>query len=449
MERTTINKLSEHINEEVLVQGWVDVRRDHGKLLFFDFRDRTEIIQAVALPNNKEVFEIASTLRPEDVIEARAKVNKRPEKMVNSNQMNGEIELEILSITILSKSAELPFEKDAELNLDTALDNRPLNLRTSKNRAIFKVQHEIIQAYRAFLIEEGFIEFEAPKIVGGDAEGGSGVFRLEYLKEKWAYLATSPQLYKQIMVGVFERVFSIGNVFRSEMHSTSRHLNEYTSLDVEFGFIKNHFDIMEFEERLLRFMIKHLQNTCEKEFKLFEATLPNLPKEAFPKMKLKDALALIAKETGENCTNEPDLAPEHERWLSEYAKNTFDSDFIFITHYPVKKRPFYTYEDEEDKGYTKSFDLLFKGVEITTGGQRVHEYDKLVERIEEWGLDSKKFEFYLQAFKYGLPPHGGWGMGLERLTQKILNLNNVKEAALFPREINRIDTLLSGKHKDK
>ncbi len=441
--RTLIDGLHDHIDKEVTVAGYIDVRRDHGKLIFLDVRDRSGIVQAVVLPNQKDALEVAQTLRSEFVVEVTAKVNKRPEKMVNEKQPNGDIELEILSITVLAEAAELPFEKEAEVNLDTALDNRPFVLRKAQNRAIFKVQHEIVQAYRTFLSGESFVEFEAPKIVGGDAEGGSGVFRLEYLKDKWAYLATSPQLYKQIMVGVFERVFSVGNVFRAEMHSTSRHLNEYTSLDVEFGFIKDHEDIMELEERFMRYLYVHLQETCSDAFALLEAELPSLPEKAFPKMKLREALALIAKETGEDCEDEPDLAPEHERWLSTYAKEKFGSDYIFITHYPVSKRPFYTYEDENDKGYTKSFDLLFRGVEITTGGQRVHDYKELTERMNAKGLEPENFSFYLQAFKYGMPPHGGWGMGLERITQKMLNLDNVKEATLFPREINRIDVQLS------
>lgn len=442
-ERILIKDLHEHEGKEVMVQGSIEIRRDHGKLIFLDIVDRTGTVQAVALPDNADALAVSQTVRPEYAVEVRAKVNKRPEKMVNTEQDNGDIELELLSVRVLGKAVELPFEKDAEVNLDTALDYRPLVLRNPRNKAIFKVQHEIIQAYRTFLTEKGFVEFESPKIVGDDAEGGGNVFRVEYFKDRWAYLATSPQLYKQIMVGVFERVFSIGNVFRAELHSTSRHLNEYTSIDAEFGFVKDHTDIMRVEEALLRYLVTHLEKTCAKEFALFDVPFPKLPEGEFPKMKLREALALIAKETGESCEDEPDLAPEHERWLCTYANEKLNSDFIFITHYPISKRPFYTYEDEDDKGYTKSFDLLFRGVEVTTGGQRVHDYDELVKRITDRKLEPENFAFYLQAFKYGMPPHGGWGMGLERLTQKMLNLENVKEATLFPREINRIDTLLS------
>lgn len=441
--RTLIGELHDHIDKEVAVSGYIDVRRDHGKLVFLDIRDRSGVVQAVALPNNKEVVEGAQELRHEYTVTVRAKVNKRPEKMVNAEQTNGDIELELLEISVLGRSQELPFEQDAELNLDTLLDYRPLTLRRKRERAIFKVQHHILQAYRTALIERDFVEFEAPKIVGGDAEGGAGVFRLEYFKDRFAYLATSPQLYKQMMVGVYERIFSIGNVFRAELHSTSRHLNEYTSLDAEFGFIKDHTDVMAMLEHTIRVIVHHAEATCEKELSLLSVSLPSLPEGNFPQMKLRDALALIASETGEDCKDEPDLSPEHERWLCDYAKKKYGSDVFFVTHYPVAKRPFYTFEDEDDPGYTKSFDLLLRGVEITTGGQRVHDYDMLVKKLEEKKLAPDSFAFYLMAFRYGMPPHGGWGMGLERLTEKLLGLDNVKEATLFPREINRIDMLLS------
>lgn len=442
-ERTLIADLHDSVEKEIIVKGYVDVRRDHGKLIFLDIRDRSGLVQAVVLPNHAEALAVAQTLKPESAISVKAKVNKRPEKMVNADQANGDIELELLEIEILSLGGELAFDKEVDVNLDTSLDNRPFTLRNARNRAIFKVQHEILQAYRTFLVGKGFIEIEAPKIVGDDAEGGGNIFRVEYFKDRWAYLATSPQLYKQMMVGVFERVFSIGNVFRAELHSTSRHINEYTSLDAELGFIHDHTDIMRLEEEFMRHLYAHLEKNCLAELKVCNSELPLLPLGAFPSMKLKEALALIAKETGEDCVDEPDLAPEHERWLSKYAKETFKSDYIFITHYPVTKRPFYTYEDENDKGYTKSFDLLFRGVEITTGGQRIHDYEELQVKMKAKNLEPENFSFYLQAFKSGMPPHGGWGMGLERLTQKMLNLENVKEATLFPREINRIDTLLS------
>jgi nondiscriminating aspartyl-tRNA synthetase len=442
MIRTLIKDVGKYIEKEVTLEAWVDVRRDHGKLIFIDLRDATGIIQSVVLPSHAEAKAVAETVRPEWVVLVTGIVNKRPEKMVKEGVLNGHIELEVTGLEVISPAEELPFALDAELNIDTELDYRPLTLRTKKNHAIFKVQAEIVRGYREALLDKGFVEFQAPKLVGDDAEGGGNVFKVEYFNKHSAYLATSPQLYKQIMVGVYEKVFSVGNVFRAEKHSTTRHLNEYTSLDAEMGFIKDHTTVMEHLTEVIRHIIDRIETLCPEELKLFQAELPKLP-ETIPSMKLREAQALINKETGEDCTNEPDLEPAHERWLSEYALKEFGSDFIFITHYPVSKRPFYTYEDEADQGFTKSFDLLFRGVEITTGGQRVHNYDELLKKLKAKELDPEQFSFYLQAFRYGMPPHGGWGMGLERLTQKVLNLQNVKEATLFPREINRIDTLLS------
>ena len=440
MNRIYIKELKNKIGEEVKLAGWVDVRRDHGKLIFIDLRDMSGKVQMVALPNHKEAHEVASKLRSEWVVEIIGKVNKRPEKMVNKNEELGEVEVEITEIKILSE-AEIPFEKDAVTNLDTHLDNLPLTLRTEKIKAVFKVQAEIIKSFREFLNQENFTEFQAPKLIGEDAEGGANSFDVTYFKHT-AHLAQSPQLYKQIMVGVFERVFAVGNVYRAEKHSTTRHLNEYTSLDMEMGFIQDHTDIMNMENRLLKFIMNALKENCGKEFELLKASIPEVP-ENIPAMKLREAQEIIKKETGEDCTKEPDLEPQHERWLCEYAKKQFGSDFIFITHFPMAKRPIYTHEDENDIGYAKGFDLLFRGVEITTGAQRIHKYAELVEALKKKGLNPDKFSFYLQAFKSGMPPHGGFGMGLERLTAKLLGLENVKEATLFPRDLNRIDTLLS------
>lgn len=438
--------LGENIGKTVSISGYVDVRRDHGKLVFLDIRDRSGKVQCVCLPNHAEAVAVAQTLRPEWVVTIEGIVNERPEKMCTEG-VNGNIELEATTITVLAQAQELPFEKDTEVNLDTYLDYLPLTLRSEKARATFRVQAEITNAYRGFLELQGFTEFQAPKLIGDDAEGGANVFSVPYFNDKVAHLGTSPQFYKQIMVGVLERVYAIGNVYRAEKHSTTRHLNEYTSMDLEMGFITDHRDLMELETRLMHAIIKQLGMNCAQEFKLLGATLPTAPP-TFPTMKLREALELIYKETGRDNRNEPDLEPEDERWLSEWAAREKGSDFMFVTHYPVAKRPMYTMEDTEDLGYTKSFDLLFRGVEITTGGQRRHDYDNLVEGIKSKGLDPEKFSYYLQAFKYGMPPHGGWGMGLERLTQKMLGLANVKEATLFPRDINRIDQLLSGNAAD-
>lgn len=441
MERTYIKDLGGKVGESVTIKGWISVRRDQGKMAFFDFRDMSGTVQGVVLPGS-EAMEIAKDVRTEFVVAVTGLVNKRPEKNIKADVQNGDIELEIQTIEILSESQDLPFELETELNIDTYLDYLPYTLRKERSRAIFKVQAEIIKAYRAFLNSQGFTEFQAPKLIGDDAEGSGEVFEVKYLYDKTAHLATSPQLYKQIMVGVFERVFTTGNVFRAEKHSTTRHLNEYTSIDIEMGFIKDHTDVMTMETKLMQFITDHLQKTCTKEFTFMDSEIPVVP-ETIPYMKLREAQELIFKETKKDKREEPDLEPEDERWLCEWAKREHDSDFVFVTHYPVSKRPFYTFEDENDLGFTKSFDLLFRGVEITTGGQRRHNYENLIAGAKMKGLNPDNFSYYLQAFKYGIPPHGGWGMGLERLTAKFLGLANVKEAALFPRDINRIDTLLS------
>lgn len=447
MQRTYIKDLKNKTGEEVIIKGWVDIRRDQGKMIFFDFRDMTGYVQGVILPGAKDAHTVGEKCRPEWVVEVKGKVNARPPKNVQKDKQNGDIELEILGITVLAEAKELPFEVGTDINIDTYLDYLPLTLRGKKQQAIFNVQSVIISAFREFLNSEGFTEFQAPKLIGEDAEGGANSFNIEYFGHT-AHLAQSPQLYKQIMVGVFERVFAAGNVYRAEKHSTTRHLNEYTSLDFEMGFIKDYTDIMNMENNLLIFIMKRLNDKCSNEFKLLKSDLPIVPKQ-IPSLKLREAQKIIQKEYGENCSNEPDLEPQHERWLCEYAKKTWNSDFIFITHFPISKRPFYTYEDESDPGYAKGGDLLFRGVEITTLAQRIHNYEKLVASMISKKLDPEKFRYYLQAFKYGMPPHGGLGLGLERITAKLLNLENVKEATLFPRDINRIDVRLSTNEQKK
>lgn len=438
MQRTLIGELGNHIGETVSISGWVDVRRDHGRIMFLDIRDRSGKAQVICLPNHPEALAEAQNLKPEYVVSIEGKVNERPEKM-RTDEQNGGVELEAVGVTVLSRAQELPFEKDTKMNLDTHLDYLPLTLRTGRSMEIFKIQATIVEAFRESMRSQGFTEFQAPALVGGDAEGGAAAFKVEYYYDQQAYLATSPQLYKQIMVGALERAFTTPKVFRGEKHATTRHLSEYSSLDFEMGFIRDHRDVMEAIEAAIRTIVAEVE-TRHPEFRaLFETERPFLP-EAFPVLKLREAQNILG------VGGEPDLEPEHERAICEWARREKGSDFVFVTHYPVAKRPFYTYEDENDPGFTKSFDLLFRGLEITTGGQRVHDYDILVEKMRAKGIDPEKFSFYLQAFKYGMPPHGGSATGLERLTARLLNLPNVKEAALFPRDLNRIDTLLSSDH---
>lgn len=441
MKRILIGELNQHIGEEVKIGAVVSVRRDQGKMAFFDFRDRSGTVQGVVF-GKPEVLEIAKEASPESSLMVTGVVNKRPEKMINSKVSNGDIELEILSIEILNQSSAMPFDLDGEINLDTNLDNRPLTLKRKRERAIFKIQAEITKAWREYLNQEGFTEFQAPKLVGGDAEGGSEVFKVDYFYNQDAYLATSPQLYKQIMVGVFERVFSIGTTFRAEKSATTRHLSEIVMLDLEMGFIKDYTDVIKVVTALMRYVVGKVIENCDEELALLEMPTPKAPAE-FPTMTLLEAQELILKETGVDKTKADDLDPEDERFLCEYAKNNWQSDFVFVTRFPTSKRPFYAYASRDNPELTDSFDLLFRGLEMCSGGQRVHKYSELVERIKSKGLDPTKFEFYLQAFKYGIPPHGGIGLGLERLTAKLCGIQNVKEATLFPRDMNRIDTLLN------
>ena len=438
-----MENLGEKKGQEVLVSGKIAAVRDHGKLLFIDLYDRTGSVQCF-VPSAHDKFADAQKLSPESVLSLTGEVQERPEKNRTEGE-NGDIEFVVKTLTVLAKAQELPFDLEmADLNLDTRFDYRPLTLRRADDRAIFRVQALIAQGFREYLTSQRFVEFQAPKIVGGDAEGGAEVFPVDYFDIK-ASLATSPQLYKQILVGVFERAFCIGNVFRAEKHSTSRHLNEYTSMDFEMGYITDHTDVTNMLEGCVRHIVTSIAEKAKRETAILGATMPTLPEKPFPIIKLLEAQEIIKTQFGDDCVGEPDLTPEHERQLCEHALKEHNSDFIFVTHYPTEKRPWYTYDDADDPGYTKSFDLLFRGVEITSGGQRVHEYEELVRKIKEKlpNIDpEKEFGFYLQSFKYGMPPHGGMGLGLERLTAKILGLANAKEAAIFPRDRNRIDTRL-------
>lgn len=442
MERIYIKDLHEKIGEGAKISGFVSVRRDHGKIIFLDIRDRSGELQCVSIPSNEKAHEMAGKLRSQWAVSIEGMVNTRPEKMMNSESPNGDIELLIEHIEILAEAEELPFEIEAEVNLDTYLDYLPLTLRRQRARDIFTVEATVLDSYRQALRKRGFTEFVAPALVGEDAEGGAAAFKVHYYYDQTAFLATSPQFYKQIMIGPFERVFTIAKIFRGEKHSTTRHLSEITQMDFEMGFITDHTDVIQMLETIIRETIENISREHFDIFDRFGAPVP-LAWNPFPILTLRDAQKIISERTGIDCANEPDLDPEHERVICEWAQAERNSDFVFITHFPTKKRAFYTSADEADPEYSKSFDLLFRGLEINSGSQRIHKYDELVARMKERGLDPEKFSFYLQAFKYGLPPHGGCYTGLERFVARLLELPNVKEAAAFPRDLNRIDVRLS------
>ena len=348
-------------------------------------------------------------------------------------------ELQIHNIELLSHPAEIPpvviTKKQVNCDLSTKLDYRPVTLRNPKERAIFKLQEGIQRGFREFLTKEGFTEIHSPKINFAGAEGGTNVFKLDYFG-KQVYLAQSPQLYKQAMVAVYERVFEIAPVFRAEHHDTSRHLNEYISMDFEMGFLDSFEDIMQMETGVLKYIMNLLKTEYQNEVELLHIDIPEITE--IPVLKFMEAKEIIMKKFKYQPTDMKDFDPEEEQILGKYAKKQFNSDFIFITHYPSKKRPFYTMDDPEDPEYTLSFDLLFRGLEITSGGQRVHDYNAQVAKMEKLGMNPEEFATYLMLHKYGAPPHGGLGLGLERLTMHLLGAKNVREATMFPRDINRV-----------
>ncbi|MDB4991977.1 MAG: Aspartate--tRNA ligase [Parcubacteria group bacterium] len=447
-ERTLIADLSSHTGENVSISGIVSVRRDQGKLVFFDFHDRSGTVQGVVLPAKdpagEALMETAKDTRQEYSVRVEGMVNARPEKNIQADKQNGDIELEIKSISILSRAEEMPFDKDADdLTLEARFDYRPFTLRSQRDRDIFRVQATIVTAFRNALIERGFMDFQAPVLVGGDAEGGSAVFEIPDYYGKRAYLATSGQLYKQIMVGPFERVMTIAKTFRAEKSATTRHLSEITQLEFEMAFVETHEPVMDMLEEITRFISTEVADKHGDILTRLGTTPALLPEKAYPRFRLSEAQEIIEREFGGKAVGEPDLEPEHERQICEYAKREFGSDFVFITHFPNKKRAFYTYADPENPDSTLSFDLLFRGLEINSGSKRIHNYQDLVEKMHARGMDPEKFSFYLQAFKYGMPPHGGCSTGLERITMRMLELGNVKEASTFPRDMNRIDNLLS------
>ena len=373
-------------------------------------------------------------LTPETAVKLSAVWQENPEKP-------GQLELKGKKLETCSSARNtLPVEiakesKMETLSLNTLLEYRPLTLRNEKIRSIFRIEAEICRAFREFLSSESFTEIHSPKLVATGTEGGAQLFSVDYFGNK-AYLAQSPQFYKQMMVGVFERVFEIGPVYRAEEHNTARHLNEYISMDFEMGFIESEQTVINMQKRLLKYIFEHLQETCTKEFSLFGQTIPKF--ETAPQLKLQEAISLLQSKLGWHAeSGSEDLDPEGERLLCQYMEETEGSQFVYLTHYPSSVRPFYSLP-EKGTVFSHSFDLLFRGLEITTGGQRIHEYEQLVGSIEKRGMVAESFADYLQCFKYGMPPHGGLAIGLERLAKQLLGLKNVRETSLFPRDNTRI-----------
>lgn len=426
MKRILIKYIPNFIEKEIKIEGWLYRVRRLKSITFLVIRDRSGLVQCVIENNNIDL----SSLKLESVVSIVGIAKK-------SNNSLNPFEILVESFEIISEAHELPIElnkKELDVNLDTILNNRAISIRHEKVNSIFKIQNIIVQSFREFLISKGFTEIFTPKIVAEGAEGGTEVFKLEYF-EKMAYLAQSPQFYKQMMVGAgFERVFEVAHVYRAEQHNTSRHLNEYISMDLEIGFINNEFDIMNLEEDLIKFILKAIEVKGKEYLKILNVNIPKIDV-SIPKIELNEAIEILKKVYGKGDL-EGDLDPEGEKLICKYAKEKYGCDFIFLTNYPKRKRPMYTMPFEEQG--TRSFDLLFKGVEITTGGQRINDYNMLIKSIENKGLNPKDYESYTDIFRYGMPKHGGLAIGLERITTQLLNLENVREASLIPRDRTRI-----------
>jgi nondiscriminating aspartyl-tRNA synthetase len=442
--RIYIKDLSNKIGEEVVIAGWVDVRRDQGKLVFMDMRDMTGKVQCVVLPSHADAIEQVKEVRTEWVLKVSGIVNKRPEKNIKVGVLNGDIELEITKVEVLAKAFALPFDMSNEgynLELTTELDNRSLVLRQSKVQAIFKVQETIIDSFREFMKKNMFFEFQAPAITPATAEGGAEVFQIGYFDKK-AYLTQSPQLYKQIVMSAFERCFSVNKVFRAEPSSTTRHLTEIVSLDAEMAFIDSWRDVRDMAEETVRFILKQVQEKNAEHLKTLGATLPVMIDKT-PTLTLAEVQQKIFEKTGRDVRGDKDTNPQDEREICEIIKEETGSDFVFIYGYPTRQKPFYVYPNPEKPEFNEGMDLICRGVEWLSGGRRINNYDQLMDHVKTWNMDPAKIKMFLEAFKYGVPPEGGFAFGAERITMQLLGLKNIREACMFPRDMNRIDDKLN------
>ncbi len=424
------SELANYIGSEVKIHGSIYKIRKMRGFAFVLLRTKREVVQCIY--SEEQAGFSLEELEEESTVIFTAKVAEEARSKAG-------YELQLLEVEVLSKPEEAsPIVINNKL-VDTSIENllnyRPVTLRNEKQRAIFKIQEGITCGMREFLLQENFTEIHTPKIVYAGAEGGANIFKLEYFGRE-AYLAQSPQFYKQMMVGVFERVFEIAPVFRAEKHDTARHLNEYTSVDVEMGYIGSFEEIMQMETCMLQNVMHYLKENYAHELELLNVELPKV--EMIPAIKFIEAKELVAKEYNRVIKDYEDFEPEEEKLLCELIKKKTGSEFVFVTHYPSKKRPFYAMESAENTEETVSFDLLFRGLEITTGGQRIHSYEEQVAKMERRGMNVELFESYLMMHKYGMPPHGGMGLGLERFTSKLLGQENVRLSTLFPRDINRL-----------
>jgi nondiscriminating aspartyl-tRNA synthetase len=433
MQRILTSEVHTHIGERVRVAGWLHSLRAMGGINFLVVRDGWGILQAVAESEDEIAPLSVSGAGMESVIAVEGDVVAMP-------QAPGGIELHNLRIEMLAPVVDAPVvplnKPKLSASITTLLDTAAVTNRHLARRAILRLAAGAMASFRATLTARGFTEIQTPKIVAAATESGATVFKLDYFGRP-AFLAQSPQFYKQTMVGVFERVFEVGPVFRAEPHDTTRHINEYVSLDAEFGFIENHFTVM----ALLRDVIADILHTFESQYapelQLLRVQLPAVPVE-IPHIHFADAQELIFREHGVDVRGEPDLSPQDERWMGEWARQEFGSDFLFVTGYPMRKRPFYTYPDPARPEYSNSFDLIFRGTELVTGGQRLHLYADYLAALEQAHLPTEPFETYLEVFRYGMPPHGGFAIGLERLLMQLTGAPNIRLTTTFPRDLTRL-----------
>jgi nondiscriminating aspartyl-tRNA synthetase len=430
--RVLTTALPQHLGQRVQVMGWLHRLRAMGGVNFLVLRDRAGIVQAVA---SHEAIAPLHGLLAETVLAISGVVVQEPQAPGGYELHDPHIEV----ITPVHEPTPFSLYKDrVRATLPVFLDHAVLGHRALERRAVLRLAAGVMAGFRATLAQRDFTEIQTPKLVASATESGANVFPVEYFG-RTAYLAQSPQFYKQIMVGVFERVYEVGPVFRAEPHATTRHLNEYVSLDCEFGFIRDHFDVMALLAAVVRGIVDYLKAHYAAELSLLNVTLPLLP-EKIPHIFFPEAQQMLHDKFGvKNALGEPDLAPEHERLLGEWAQQTYQSDFLFVTGYPMVKRPFYTHPNTDDPRYSNSFDLLFRGLELVTGGQRLHKYEDYLAAAARFRYTVEAFKHYFEAFKFGMPPHGGFAIGMERFVTQLLGLDNVRQAALFPRDIHRLE----------
>lgn len=427
--RVLAAELARHAGAGVLLRGWVHRRRDLGGVCFLLLRDRSGLCQAVF--GRAPTDAAGNPLTLESVVEVRGVV-------AANDKAPGGYEVQAEALTVISgAAAELPLavnQDPGQLSLDAMLEHRMVSLRNPKTLSIFRLQAEIVRLFADHLRAEEFTEIKSSKLIGSGTEGGTGLFAVEYF-DRTVYLAQSPQLYKQALVAAgLERVFEIGMAYRAEKHDTPRHVNEYVSLDVELAFIDSEHDLMDLEQRLLGTIFGGLQRSSAETLGRWDAQVPDAAAvAAIPRLSHDHAREVIGAAGGRRVR---EISPEGERALCDWAAAEHGIDAVFVYGYPRRKRPFYTYPSAGNK--TMSFDLLFRGQEITSGGRRINDYAALVENLRRFGLEPAAMSDYLSVFRYGCPPHGGFAIGLERLTQTILGLASVKQATLFPRDRKRV-----------